>query len=67
MRGVTTASGSSEPAGTTSVTCAITVRAAVAITGPKLRAVLRYTRFPSSSARQAEISATSPWMGYSSR
>ena len=39
--GVTTASGSIPPMSTTSRTCATTVSAAVAITGPKLRAVLR--------------------------
>ena len=39
--GVTTASGSSSPVSTIAVTWAITDVAAVAITGPKLRAVLR--------------------------
>ena len=41
MPGVTTTSGSSSPISTTRVTSAIVVAAAVAITGPKLRAVLR--------------------------
>ena len=42
------------------------IAAAVAITGPKLRAVLRYTRLPIRSPTCAPISATSPWIGYSS-
>ena len=41
MDGVTTDSGSSDPVGTTSRTSAIVSAAAVAITGPKLRAVRR--------------------------
>ena len=41
MPGVTTASGSMPPMSTSSRTSATTVAAAVAITGPKLRAVLR--------------------------
>ncbi len=41
MPGVTTASGSSSPRATILCTVAIVVFAAIAITGPKLRAVMR--------------------------
>ena len=41
MPGVTMASGSSAPSSTISLTSAIVILAAIAITGPKLRAVLR--------------------------
>ncbi|KAG1270016.1 hypothetical protein G6F66_013904 [Rhizopus arrhizus] len=41
MPGVTTVSGSSVPSSTTSRTCATATRAALAMMGPKLRAVLR--------------------------
>src|SRR5262245_50583706 len=65
MPGVTTASGSRPPTGTVAVTSTIVSVAAVAMTGPKLRVVLRNTRLPSGSARWAPIRATSPLMGYS--
>src|SRR5690606_6237522 len=64
--GVTTASGSSSPSGTTSLTWAMVHLAAIAISGPKLRAVLRYTRLPQRSPRCALISAKSACSGYSS-
>src|SRR3546814_463709 len=57
MPGVTTASGSSSPSSTTSRTWATATRAALAMMGPKLRAVLRYTRLPQRSPRSALISA----------
>src|SRR5690606_26738551 len=55
--GVTMVSGSSSPSSTMLSTCATATRAAVAMMGPKLRAVLRYTRLPQRSARKALISA----------
>src|SRR5437764_15391812 len=55
--GVTIASGSSSPSGTISLTCAMVTLAAMAMMGPKLRAVLRYTRLPQRSPRCALISA----------
>ena len=51
--GVTTDSGSSAPTGTISPASAIVTVAAVAISGLKFRAVRRYQRFPSVSARAA--------------
>ena len=54
-----TDSGSSPPTATTSLASAIVTRAAVAINGLKLRAVRRYHRLPSVSARAANTSATS--------
>src|SRR5690606_436210 len=65
--GVTMASGSSSPSSTTASTWAMVVLAAVAMMGPKLRAVLRYTRLPQRSARCALMSAKSACRGYSSR
>ena len=53
------------PTGTTLDTSAIVSAAAAAITGPKLRAVLRYTRFPIASATWAWTKATSPRIGSS--
>ena len=47
-------------------TSAMVSAAAVAITGPKLRAVLRYTRFPARSPMWAPMTATSPRIGNSS-
>lgn len=47
------------PTGTMPVTWATTVVAAVAMTGPTVRAVLRWTRSPMASARCAGIRATS--------
>ena len=57
MPGVTTASGSSAPAGTISSTSAMVVRAAMAITGAKFRVVLRNTRLPWGSPFQALMNA----------
>src|SRR5690606_29204397 len=57
MPGVTTASGSSSPSSQTRPTEAMVWRAAMAITGPKLRAVLRYTRLPQRSPASALIRA----------
>src|SRR5262249_20901975 len=51
--GVAIDSGSSSPTATTSPTSAIVIVAAVAMSGLKLRAVCRYQRLPSSSARAA--------------
>lgn len=61
MPGVTICSGSSPPRSTTYETCTMVVLAALAITGPKLRAVLRYTRLPQRSPLKALISAKSAW------
>jgi hypothetical protein len=63
--GVTTHSGSSVPSGTISCTVAIVVFAAIAITGPKLRAVMRYVRLPQRSPRSALMNATSACSGVS--
>src|SRR5690606_7583580 len=57
MPGVTMFSGSSSPSSTISRTCATATRAALAMMGPKLRAVLRYTRLPQRSPRSALIRA----------
>src|SRR6266481_9063669 len=65
MPGVTIASGSSAPSSTISWTCTTAHRAAVAMIGAKLRAVLRYTRLPQRSPRSALISAKSAWIGNS--
>lgn len=64
MLGVTTASGSRVPVPTTSRTCTIVVVAAVAITGAKLRAVLRYMRFPIPSERCAAIASNDSYSGW---
>src|SRR5437762_2387936 len=50
MPGVTITSGSSAPSSTVSRTCTTVHRAAAAMIGAKLRAVLRYTRLPQRSA-----------------
>src|SRR5262249_22470641 len=63
--GVTIDSGSRPPAATISPASAIVSVAAVAISGLKLRAVLRYQRFPSSSAFAAYTRATSARIGSS--
>ena len=57
MPGVTTASGSRLPAGTSCSTSAMVVRAAMAIMGAKFRVVLRKTRLPSGSPFQALMKA----------
>src|SRR3546814_11683307 len=63
MPGVTTDSGSSSPSATTPDTWAMVHAAAIAISGPKLRAVLRYTRLPQRSPRCALIRAKSARSG----
>jgi hypothetical protein len=57
MPGVTTASGSRAPTGTSSSTSAMVVRAAMAIMGAKFRVVLRNTRLPWASPFQALMNA----------
>src|SRR5437899_350638 len=66
MPGVTMDSGSISPSSAISCTVAMVRSAAMAITGPKLRAALRYTRLPQRSPFSALISAMSPRIGYSS-
>src|SRR5881396_17914 len=64
--GVTMHSGSSAPSATVSYTCAMVHFAALAMVGPKFRALFLYTRFPQRSPFSALTSATSPRSGYSS-
>src|SRR5690606_42150701 len=63
MPGVTTCSGSMAPVSTTRRTWTTVVAAAVAMTGPKLRAVLRETRLPARAAGSALAGATSAVSG----
>ena len=57
MPGVVTALGSIPPAGTSSSTSAMVVRAAIAIIGAKFRVVRRKSRFPIGSPFQALTNA----------
>src|SRR5580704_1996385 len=63
--GVCTDSGSMSPSSTSSLAWTTVSSAAIAITGLKLRADLRYVRLPQRSARCARSSATSPRSGFS--
>src|SRR6185312_1065753 len=66
MPGVTMHSGSSAPKSTTSRTWTAVMAPAIAMTGLKFRADLRYVRLPQRSARSARHSAMSPLIGCSS-